>query len=546
MLSPRAFRSVGLSLVILGAGAAPLRAFDQREIGVKLLADEEFRSAPDWRVRAESRIRSVSSDFERLFGIRFTVRRADAWISEPSLDGLDKIVRAADAGIDKEGCEILIVFTNQEGMGTAYTGYTLFKEGIIALLDRRLSPTGFGILKHELGHVFGAVHVPDPESVMDYFVQGNDFDARNREIIRLCRERAFNGVDFPLPRGNWEALAAIYETLGSAVQAALGGKDRTDRLKPGSRGATGPDGRMDPFHLDDPYLMLAQIRLEQKRFEETLEACRTALAINPDNLETRNLIGIARRRQGAIGDAVEIYGAILKKNPDQPKVHYNLGIALAKRGDLEEARAAYKRALALKPNFAEVHNNLGELALRNDKKEEAKAAFLKALENCPSFALARANLAEAYLLDKDRERALAEVRAALDSDPGLPSAHNVLGNILHDQGLTEEAVASYRRALELNPDYDKAYFNLGICLFDLDRIEEAASQFRKALELNARFAEAHASLGYCLLRDKKPDEGIREIRLAQELGFRSAKTHLNLSFAFLEKGMPAAAIAEAR
>jgi tetratricopeptide (TPR) repeat protein len=540
-------RSVCLALLmacVRTAASAP--AGGLREIGVKLLADEEFRSAPGWLARAESLVRSVSADFESGFGLRVVVRKIDAWISEPSLHTLEDIGRAVDARIDKEGCEVLVVFTSQAGIETGYTGFTLFKEGIIIFLDLRQLPLSSRTLKHEMGHLFGAVHVPDPESVMDCFVQGDDFDARNAEVIRLCRERTFNGVDFPLPRQNWEALAAIYESIGSAVRAAPGGEDRANRLKPGIRGAAGPDGKPDPFHLDDPYLMLAQIRLEQKRFVETIEACRTALSINPDNIETRNVIGIARRRQGSIGEAVEIYGDILRGNPGQSKVVYNLGIALAERGDLVEARAAYERALTLKPNFAEAYNNLGELALREGRREEARASFVKAMEICPSFALAHANAAEVYLQDKDGDRALAEVQKALELAPDLPSAHNVLGNILHEQGRTEEAIASYRKALAFDPNTEKPYFNLGICLFDQDRLEEAEAHFRKAVELKPRFGEAHASLGYCLLRRKSVDEGIGEIRLAQELGFHSAKTHLNLSFAFLEKGMTDEAIAEAR
>ena len=53
-------------------------------------------------------------------------------------------------------------------------------------------------LVHELGHIFGAEHVPDTRSIMnENFDYRADFDMKNRSVI-------FNNRNCPFARGKME------------------------------------------------------------------------------------------------------------------------------------------------------------------------------------------------------------------------------------------------------------------------------------------------------------------------------------------------------
>jgi tetratricopeptide (TPR) repeat protein len=548
-------RSGFLAALLFVAGLSPLRLFPQtRDIGAKIIGDEEFRKNPEWKLRAETCLNIASADFERLFGIRILVRKFEDWHSDRSAKSLETLADDLDAHFDKENFDVLLAFTAQGTLDKSYTGYSVFREGIILLKNTDDLPILAKTLEHELGHIFGAVHVADPSSVMDYFMQGDNFDSLNAQLIALHRERLFNTVDFPTPKKNRARAIGIYEQISHSIRNAIGQIKPEGDLHPAVQGiltqariigVRGEDGKRDPFYLDDAYVLLAQLCLETKEYDQAIEACQAALKINPKNLETQNIMGIALRRKGLVDEAIDKYRSILAEKPSHSRVFYNMGIAYAKKADLESAQSAYAKAIELKPNFAEAHNNLGELYLRLGKSEDAEKEFLCAITAGAEFPLAHSNLAEVYCRNKDFDKAKAEAEKAIAMNPELPDPYNILGNIDHQKGKTDEAIKKYRQALSLDPGYEKAYFNLGICYFDRDELGEAKKNILKALEINKNFPEAHASLGYCLLRENKIDEAIAEIKLGNSLGFRSAKTYVNLSFAYLQKGMIDQAIEEA-
>jgi tetratricopeptide (TPR) repeat protein len=541
---------------LVGASAlAPYYLFSQvREIRAKILADEECRQDPGWQLKIKDCLSGASSDFERWLGIRVVAWKYEAWESDDAAGSLETLAQELDAHADKENADVLLAFTAQENLDRGHVGYSLFLEGmILSRYDRDLRALA-RILKHELGHLFGGVHVADPGSVMDPFLQGDSFDGLNKEGMALWRERLFNTVDFPLPKKMLAGAIVHYEKICRSIQTSLvQGASHEDIPQPFGnifaeakiRGVVAAGGGRDFFLLDDAFVMLAQLYLEARGYDRAIQTCRTALSINPGNLETQSILGVAFRRMGLIDQAIEKYSAILEARPCQPKVLYNLGIAYGKKTDLDAAQSSYRRAIELKPNFAEAHNNLGETYLRQGRVGEAEAEFLTAVSILPEFPLARANLAEVYYQKKDYDRSQAEAEKAIAMNPELPDPHNILGNILHRRGRTEEAAREYRQALRLDPGYEKAYFNLGICFFERNQMREAKDLFIKALEINKNFAEARASLGYCLLRENKTDEAITEIKMGQSLGFDSAASHINLSFAYLQKGMTDQAVLEA-
>jgi Flp pilus assembly protein TadD len=534
-----------LLVPLVWPGFASASSEEMRDVRVRIVADEEWRRDPGWESRAGSLLRAASAEFERVSAVRLVPAAFGGWESEDAVDSMEALADALESRADKEGCDILVALTAQPNLAGGLFGYSIFKEGLVMIRASDDAAAFAGALKHEIGHLFGAVHVSNPASVMDVFLQGKEFDPLNREAIRLLRDRPFNTIDFPIPKPVRPRAIELYTRICAVIESAdlqrkldwLGGT--------GVRALLDESGRRDTLELDDAHLLLAQILIEERRYDEAGRAARAALKIRPNDLEAQNILGIVDRKQGRLDEAIAKYRAVLRADPRHPRVQYNLGIAYFRKGDFEAARAAYEQAIELKPRSSEAHNNLGETLLRlGDMAGAEKELGLAAALN-PRFALAYANLADLALRRGDLVKARTLLDRARELDAGIPSVWNIAGNLAFREGRPAEAVEHYRRALAVDPDYDKGYFNLGICLFEMNEVSAARDNFRKAVSLNPNFAEAHASLGYCLIKEGRIDDGIDEILLAQKLGFRTAVTHLNLSFAYIAKKRLDEAVEEA-
>ena len=525
---------------------------ESRQLNLKVLADENFRRLPNWQQKIEAAVSSASREFEMLSGIAFFVRKFEDWVPDHSLATLDLLTNDLDSRVDREDCDIILAITARPDLKDRFYGNALFQEAIVVLKDSPEPSLLARCLKHELAHLFGAVHVDDPDSVMDIFSRGGSFDMPNIQIIRLNRGRTFNTVDFPTPQELRSQAIKIYQAIKSSINSskARAASGHTERIKYEGRQKIvyleAPPGKEYGRMTADVNILLAQVQLENKDYTAALAECQRALQLVPGDLEVKNLLGIIHRRKGDLDKAIQVYSGILKTEPRRARIFYNLGIAYSKKGDIPAASAAYEKAISLKPNLAEAHLNLGDIYLRQDLIEQAQREFLRALTLAPRYSQAGANLAEAYLRKGDLERAHQQIEETLALDPALASAHTVKGNILHKEGALDLAMQEYREAISREPNDDKVLFNLGNCFLDKNDPGEAQKSFARAVALNPGFAEARASLGYCRLLDGKVDEAVEEIQKALELGFQSAKAYLNLSSAYLLKGLPDSALRAAR
>ena len=103
------------------------------------------------------------------------------------------------------------------------------------------------------------------------------------------------------------------------------------------------------------------IRKDQGNLEEAIEAYHKALSIKPDFAEAYNNMGNALQEQGKLEEAMEAYAKSLTIKPDNADAYYNMGNALADLGIPEEAMQAYTKTLNLKPDFTNAHRNLSSI-----------------------------------------------------------------------------------------------------------------------------------------------------------------------------------------
>ena len=173
---------------------------------------------------------------------------------------------------------------------------------------------------------------------------------------------------------------------------------------------------------------------------------REILSVDPDHVDSLQLLGVLANDAGKHDEAVELIGKALKNEPTHAVAHHNLGNALLGLERTDEAITAYQVALQLQPGCAATHFNLGNAWLRAGRAEEAVGAFHQAL--------------------------------AIQSD--YPRASHNLGNALYGLGRWAAAVEAYRKALELEPDQVDTANNLANALNRLGCPEQALVFYDRA------------------------------------------------------------------
>ncbi|MBM3311977.1 MAG: hypothetical protein FJY80_10765, partial [Candidatus Aminicenantes bacterium] len=246
-------------LAFLGAMFA---AAETRIITVKILTDAAFRQDPAWQMKAESCWRAAASEVERIADLRFEIAGHAEWAAPSETLAVETIARDLDNRHFKDRADILLAVLGVERLGQTFYGYALFQEAIVVLTYPPSAPPPVRTLRHELGHLFGAVHVPLGDSVMNYFVPQYRFDDLNAKAVAAGRGRSFNRVEPVFPHEARLKLSDVYGEIGRLVETQL----EAGLPQAGFKSLVDEKGRVDVSFLDDVYIALAQVRLDEKEY----------------------------------------------------------------------------------------------------------------------------------------------------------------------------------------------------------------------------------------------------------------------------------------
>jgi len=116
-----------------------------------------------------------------------------------------------------------------------------------------------------------------------------------------------------------------------------------------------PDDAFPPGHL-------ALRLLYTKRSDEAVEQFERARERDPEFTPHAIWLGRALVRCGRIGEAEEVFLAVLQSFPDDANGHYAAGAFYAAQKRLDEAERRIGRALELEPEYGEAREALAKLA----------------------------------------------------------------------------------------------------------------------------------------------------------------------------------------
>ena len=233
------------------------------------------------------------------------------------------------------------------------------------------------------------------------------------------------------------------------------------------------------MHLLRIRAFLAQ---ETKDFEVSIPAYEAIVSAAPEDWESWNNLGNARRLSGDFEGSVSALERALALNPSSPPVRLNHAMALARAGRVDEAEEHLRQMAAdypqdVKPLF-ELHAILKELG----RGEAALDAIEEAAKRSP--------------MDKDLLLALGTQR-------------------LNEQRL-DAAEDAYRRILNLQPSHDLA--NLGMAVvFELgNRIDELTALVDEAKRRGANDNIVNFIRAMVLRREGRFTEGLESLAKVPE------------------------------
>lgn len=164
-------------------------------------------------------------------------------------------------------------------------------------------------------------------------------------------------------------------------------------------------------------LGLALARLQ--KYQEAVTSFQAAIRYEPEWARAHKDLGVAYLKLKRWPQAVEAFKTSLKNQPEDPEVSYNLGVALGKLDKHEEALEAFEAAVRLKPDYVAALNNLGMANIKLNRWVEAKRAFDKALAIQADSPEAHLGLLACYIQQGDRQSATRTYQTLVKLDKNL-------------------------------------------------------------------------------------------------------------------------------
>ena len=135
------------------------------------------------------------------------------------------------------------------------------------------------------------------------------------------------------------------------------------------------------------------IAIKREDYDEAVEHCSRALAIDPDQFSAARDLGQALAALGRLDEAIESYRNAVRIRPNAPRVHYNLAHQHYLRGEFDLALEHAGISARLNPNVAAVQVSLAVTYRELGRYEESLEHFYKVLSLEPSSARHLASVA---------------------------------------------------------------------------------------------------------------------------------------------------------
>ncbi len=538
-------------------------------IKVGVAVAPSFKQIPGWEEKFKQRLAYASDIFRREFGIRFEPAAFWDWPARSEQKGTHHLLDELQQGFPLHGVDLIIGLTRLARMPD------LTDLGDLHVLGRARPFSGYAVIRypndplfrvqeetvlaHELGHLFGATHTEDRNSIMAPAVEKQiptRFDVANREVIQLTRNLDFKAGFDRLDPGTTQQLIGSYLKLMVYQQ---------------------------PLEF---YYMLGVFYLKSGNLDEALNTWKKAAEINDENPQIHFDLGMLYSRLGFHKQAIRELGEAVSgfsmpwQRPRKAAALNALGEAYLKEGGFLPAYNAFSRAFAIDPENVEIQINLALVQIRRGQFDAAIKSLRSILKDHPDHARAMgylgtayyekgrypeainhlekalriigprpknpsqgathfeiySNLGAVYLKMKDQDRALASYQAACLSQESL-DCHRQMGMLYFNSGKWEDAAREMSMVVQKQPDTPELYGPLGVALSQIGQDQQALSVFQEGLRYvkdRGDLGRLHSNIGHMYLQAMHPEMAEKDFQLAIAADWKNLDAHLGLALAELK------------
>ena len=188
-------------------------------------------------------------------------------------------------------------------------------------------------------------------------------------------------------------------------------------------------------------------------------------------------------------------GIALPSGSESPRIDpmlaiasYSRGLAYRRKGDNGHAIEAFSAAIRLDPDYAEAYDARGNAYAGAGDMARAIADYSVAIRLDPGEALTYHNRGLAYAARDEYELAIADYEEAVRLDPTFADAYDARGLAFKAMGAADRAITDYSEAIRLNPKFASAFFDRGRAYLHSGSLAEAEADFKEAIELEPKSA----------------------------------------------------------
>lgn len=213
------------------------------------------------------------------------------------------------------------------------------------------------------------------------------------------------------------------------------------------------------------HLLLANVRIEQKRWDEAKEEIQRAINLDPNRIETQ--LNLAR-----------YFDQRAKADP------------AGARNFTAEAEAVFQRLIEKNPNSADVRLAFGDLLFANKREADAEHQLLEAFKADPQNKLVLVALRRYYESQQRYDEAEKYLAKLVELDPDKSAGRAQIIDLHARTGRVRQAVTEYQQLLKDYPKYLRGYSRLAELLIELGDLDGASKQVEAALNQSPQDTDA--------------------------------------------------------
>jgi len=235
---------------------------------------------------------------------------------------------------------------------------------------------------------------------------------------------------------------------------------------------------------------LAEMYWKAQRTRDAVNEAREILKRDPDNLQSRRLLGrIYLRSLGdvsagngqpeTVSRAIEQFSEINRLDPSDTESALWLARLYRLKNEHDKAEEVLRSILKTDPENEAAVEQLTQLLMDGGKSQEAVSLLEGITAHSPSPVLLDL-LGDAYTQTHELAKAEQSYRKAADLDPSAPSHQRGLGQTLLVEEKYSEALAVYQKISDVMPDDSDVYLQIAKIYRELHQLDKAEENLVKA------------------------------------------------------------------